>query len=119
MRRLLTPNALKTRNLYKADDDDEDDDDYYAPASASGSLATVVYEQDRAPALQPLGILDAHGDPLFRHVIPIERPIGFGRIHPDDDGAECIIYICTEAELRVEQTDAGRSDEPEIQDDIE
>jgi hypothetical protein len=79
----------------------------------------VVYEQDRAPALQPLGLLDAHGTPLLRYVIPIIRPIGFGRIHEDDDGADCIIYITTEAEIAVEQTDAGRSDELETQDDIE
>lgn len=115
MRHLLTPNALKTQNLYRSKNDD--DDEFYDDGPFQRmATADVVYEEDRAPALQPLGLLDSHGTPLVKYVIPIIRPIGFGRIHADDDGAEFITYITTEAEIAVEQTDAGRSDEPEYED---
>jgi hypothetical protein len=120
VRHLLTPNALKTRNLYRKSQADLDDPFWREPgqifpADPERGLATadMVFQEDRAPAFTPIGLLDAHGAPLVRYVIPIERPIGFGAIHPDDDGAEAIIYITTEAEIRTEQTDAGRPDEPE------
>lgn len=121
MRYLLTPSALKTRNLYRKNQAYLDDDDWREPGQigpydfdAPRPNGDVVFQEDRGPAFQPIGLLDAHGAPLGRYVIPIERPIGFGRIHEDDDGADCITYICTEADVRVEATDAGRPDEHEL-----
>jgi hypothetical protein len=121
VRYLLTPNAIKTRNLYKAADTEDEEfwrePGQFGPRNPDAKLdsASEVFCEDREPAFQPIGLLDAHGAPLGRYVIPIIRPIGFGRIHPDDDGADSITYICTEADLRVEQTDAGRPDDDEFE----
>jgi hypothetical protein len=122
VRYLLTPSALKTRNLYRKNQAFLDDDDWREPGqigpydcAAPRPTGDMVFQEDRGPAFQPIGLLDAHGAPLGRYVIPIQRPIGFGQIHDEDDGADCITYICTEADIRVEQTDAGRTDDAEYQ----